>query len=116
MIEFLGVAYIKFTKTSEAAKAVEEMNGKTLGESRPIKVMIAASRQNQSSQLSHSSNKKSQDDEERGLRLFIIIPKDAAEEKLQHDFGQFGDVDSISIIRDRKTKEGKGFAYIKFKK
>lgn len=34
-----GVAYIKFSKTSEAAKALEEMNGKTIGDnSRPIKV------------------------------------------------------------------------------
>lgn len=34
-----GVAYIKFSKTSEAARALEEMNGKTIGDnSRPIKV------------------------------------------------------------------------------
>lgn len=38
-----GVAYIKFSKTSEAASACEGMNGKTIGNSpRPIKVLIAA--------------------------------------------------------------------------
>lgn len=39
----LGVTYIKFSKTSEAAFALEEMNGKMLGSvGRPIKVMIAS--------------------------------------------------------------------------
>lgn len=40
-----GVVYIKFSKTSEAAKALEEMNGKTLGNppgSRPLKVLVAS--------------------------------------------------------------------------
>jgi RNA recognition motif-containing protein len=38
-----GVAYIKFSKTSEAALACEALNGKTIGNvSRPIKVLIAA--------------------------------------------------------------------------
>lgn len=37
-----GVVYIKFAKTSEAARALEEMNGKHVeGGSRPIKVLIA---------------------------------------------------------------------------
>lgn len=40
---YLGVTYIKFSKTSEAAFALEEMNGKMLGSvGRPIKVMIAS--------------------------------------------------------------------------
>lgn len=40
-----GVVYIKFSKTSEAAKALEEMNGKTLGTPpgcRPLKVLVAS--------------------------------------------------------------------------
>ena len=37
-----GVVYIKFAKTSEAARALEEMNGKHVeGGNRPIKVLIA---------------------------------------------------------------------------
>lgn len=42
---YTGVVYIKFSKTSEAAKALEEMNGKTLGTppgSRPLKVLVAS--------------------------------------------------------------------------
>lgn len=40
-----GVVYIKYSKTSEAAKALEEMNGKSLGKppgSRPLKVLVAS--------------------------------------------------------------------------
>ena len=40
-----GVTYIKFSKTSEAALAMEEMNGKCIpGSPRPLKVLIAHSR------------------------------------------------------------------------
>lgn len=138
ILAILGVAYIKFNKTSEAAKAVEEMHGnlfkistnfsknrkfkfpgKTIGNnSRPIKVMVAANpNQHNASPSSSSSSKKNQDcEEERYLRLFIIIPKDISEDSLKDEFGKFGDIDNVSIIRDRQTKEGKGFAYIKFRK
>lgn len=38
-----GIAYIKFSKTSDAAKAQEEMNGKTIGSlDRTLKVLVAA--------------------------------------------------------------------------
>ncbi len=37
-----GVTYVKFSKTSEAALAMEEMNGKCISRSpRPLKVLIA---------------------------------------------------------------------------
>lgn len=38
-----GIAYIKYAKTSDAAKAQEEMNGKTIGTlDRTLKVLVAA--------------------------------------------------------------------------
>lgn len=40
-----GIVYIKYTKTSEAAHALEEMNGKCLGVpsgARPLKVLVAS--------------------------------------------------------------------------
>ena len=50
------------------------------------------------------------------MRLFIIIAREMTDENLYEQFGQYGDIDNVSILRDRQTKEGKGFAYIKFKK
>lgn len=105
-----GVAYVKFSKTSEAANACESLNGQMIGDStRPIKVLIAASRN------MGSESSKSREDE-KAQRLFIIVPKGSTEEDLRSEFSQYGGIDDITIIRDRKTKEGKGFAYIKFKK
>jgi hypothetical protein len=40
--EFQGIAYIKFSRTYEAALAMEEMNGQCIAEDpRPLKVLIA---------------------------------------------------------------------------
>ena len=42
LLFFQGIAYIKFSKTSEAALAMEEMNGKCVAsDPRPLKVLIA---------------------------------------------------------------------------
>lgn len=40
---FEGITYIKYSKTSEAARAMEAMNGETIGNAgRQLKVLIAA--------------------------------------------------------------------------
>ena len=105
-----GVAYIKFSKTSEAAYACEAMNGECLGsDSRPLKVIVAASK-------SLGSSSRGSRDDEKSQRLFLIIPKGTTEKDLQLDFTTFGEIQDINMIRDRKTKDGKGFAYIRFKK
>ena len=99
---------MKFTRTSEAAKALEEMNGQLIGDkSRPIKVLVAANRQ-------QGSKQRMDNEEEKYVRLFVIVPKDIKEETLKEEFSKFGPVETITIIRDKITKEGKGFAYIKF--
>lgn len=86
------------------------MNGELIGDSpRPIKVLIAASRQ-----MGASSAKNRED--EKAQRLFIITPKDFTEDQLYEQFNKFGSIDDVTIVRDRKTRDGKQFAYIKFKK
>jgi hypothetical protein len=102
-----GVTYIKFSKTSEAALAMEEMNGRCIGSHpRPLKVLIAHSRD--------QGSRREMNEEERLVRLFVVVPKSMSETDLKDYFNQFGDVDYVSIVRDRTTKESKGFAYIKY--
>lgn len=104
-----GVCYVKFSKTSEAAKALEALNGKSIGaEGRSIKVVVASSRD--------KGNKRYADEEERYLRLFVIIPKEMTEDQLRDEFQQYGSVTDITILHSKNTKDGKCFAYIKFKK
>ncbi len=102
-----GVTYIKFSKTSEAALAMEEMNGRCVaGSPRPLKVLIAHSRD--------QGSRRDMNEEERLLRLFVVVAKTMAEQELREHFARFGDIDYVSIVRDRGTKESKGFAYVKF--
>ncbi|KAL0280498.1 UNVERIFIED_CONTAM: hypothetical protein PYX00_001768 [Menopon gallinae] len=104
-----GVVYIKFSKTSEAAKALEEMNGKHVeGGDRPIKVLIAHSR--------GEGSKKDPLEEERLLRLFVVCKKTSTAEDLESHFEEFGDIDNIKLVKNRDTNENKGFAYIKYYK
>ena len=102
-----GVTYIKFSKTSEAALAMEEMNGKCVpGSPRPLKVLIAHSRD--------QGSRRDMNEEERLVRLFVVVNKSMTETDLRDHFSQFGDIDYVSIVRDRNTKENKGFAYVKY--
>ncbi|CAH2239656.1 RNA-binding protein 45-like [Pararge aegeria] len=103
-----GVVFIKYSKTSEAAKALEAMNSKVLkNSSRPLKVMVAANRSD--IQSDNYSNDKYR-------RLFLHIPKDMEEDVLEEHFKNFGYIEDVLIQRDRNTKESKGFAYIKYRK
>ncbi|GBP89441.1 RNA-binding protein 45 [Eumeta japonica] len=100
-----GVAYIKFSKTSEAALALESMHMNYLPNSnRPMKVMVAANR----------SEIQSEFDVENYKRLFITVPKVMTEEEITEYFEKFGRVESVHLQRNRDTGENKGFAYVKY--
>lgn len=101
------MAYIKFSRTSEAATAMEEMNGRCIGSHpRPLKVLIAHSRE--------QGSRRDSNEEERLLRLFVVVPKTMNDGDLRDHFSQFGDIDYVSIVKDKNTKESKGFAYVKY--
>ncbi|XP_066591507.1 RNA-binding protein 45 isoform X2 [Prorops nasuta] len=104
-----GVTYIKFSKTSEAAFALEEMNGKMLGNvGRPIKVMIASNRD--------QGSVRETNEEERWVRLFCVLPKSMTDSELQQEFSKFGAIEYATVVKDRNTSESKGFGYVKFRK
>jgi len=103
-----GMAYIKFYKTSEAATALEKLNGRCIGaHPRPLKVLVAYGRD-------QGLVRDSANEEERLLRLFVVVPRDLEEEDLKEKFGRWGPVQYVNIVRHRDTKESKGFAYIKY--
>jgi RNA recognition motif-containing protein len=105
--ESKGVTYVKYSKTSEAARAMEAMNGKCIGNlNRSIRVMIAASRD--------QGSKRDSNEEEKTQRLFVVVPKTMTDSELYDYFKIFGDVDYATIMRDRETRESKGFAYVKY--
>lgn len=105
-----GVAYVKFSKMSEATLAVQEMDGKPLAETdeKSLKVIIA--------QPKASKSTDDFSDETALTRLFVSLPKDVDEKELRLTFDAFGEIEYVQVVKDRKTGEKKGFGYIKYRK
>jgi len=67
--------------------------------------------------IAHSRDQGSRRDmneDERLVRLFVMCAKTSTESDLKTHFSQFGDIDYVSVVKDRNSKESKGFAYIKY--
>nr|DBA19885.1 TPA: hypothetical protein GDO54_015644 [Pyxicephalus adspersus] len=106
--ESKGIAYIKYAKSSQACRAMEEMHGRHLGDSsKPIKVFIAQSR--------GTSNHRDVEDEEL-TRIFVMIPKTYTEEDVKNTFKEYGQIEYCSIIKNKNTGESKGLGYVRFLK
>ena len=104
-----GICYVKFKKTSEAAEAMDELNGKPIGsDSRPIKIVIA------SDQKDGGSGGPGEDIT--ATRLFIMVPKSMEIQEIKEVFSAFGEVEHVSIVRDKSTGAPRGLAYVNFYK
>ncbi|XP_053327172.1 RNA-binding protein 45 [Spea bombifrons] len=106
--ESKGIAFVKYAKSSQACRAMEEMHGRCLSESsKPIKVFIAQSR--------GSSSHRDVEDEEL-TRIFVMIPKSYTEDDVKEKFKAYGQIEYCSIIKNKNTGESKGLAYVRFLK
>ncbi|CAN9500195.1 unnamed protein product [Ophioblennius macclurei] len=106
--ESKGIAYIKFSKSSQACLAMEEMHGKVLLEgTKPIKVFIAQSR---------SSTRHRDVEDEELTRIFVMIPKTFSEEDLKNTFKEYGEIEYCVIIKNKFTGESKGLGYVRYYK
>ncbi|ETN65630.1 developmentally regulated RNA-binding protein [Anopheles darlingi] len=103
-----GVAYVKFTKTSSAARGLRKNATIIDGDTRPIKVMISASYnrdKNSSTVLDVNEN--------HFLRLFAIVPSSRTEDQLREEFSPYGTVTQVRLVPDKKNDK-QCAAYIKF--
>ncbi|XP_075685629.1 RNA-binding protein 45 isoform X2 [Rhinoderma darwinii] len=106
--ESKGIAFVKYAKSSQACRAMEQMHGCCLSDnSKPIKVFIAQSR--------GSTSHREVEDEEL-TRIFVMIPKSYTEEDIKNKFKEYGQVEYCSIIKNKTTGESKGLAYVRFQK
>jgi len=100
-----GVSYVKFSKASEAATAIEELNGKLVsGCQVPLKVMVATQIGGNKEEITHDEL----------VRLYIKTPPEYNQEEIKTHFSKFGPVEFVSIIRDKSTNKPKGVAFVKF--
>lgn len=61
-------------------------------------------------------SKREENENDRLLRLFIVVPKSMTDQDVRNIFKQYGDLDYVSVVKDRETKESKGVAYVKYLK
>ncbi|KAM6177724.1 RNA-binding protein 45 [Rhynchocyon petersi] len=107
--ESKGIAFVKFARSSQACRAMEEMHGRCLSpnDTKPIKVFIAQSRS--------SGSHRDVEDEEL-TRIFVMIPKSYTEDDLREKFKVYGDIEYCSIIKNKVTGESKGLGYVRYLK
>lgn len=73
-----------------------------------MKILVAASR--------HSKNPtgRTDNEQEKYVRLFIVINKNESESDVREEFSQYGEIDSITIVKDRSSGQPKGFCYVRY--
>lgn len=105
--EYKGIAYVTYSKASEAALAIEEMNGKSLKDTnRSIKVVLANSKS--------QGNARDVREEDKMMRLFIMIPTSFTDKEVKDEFSKFGRLESVHIVKNRNTGLNRGLAYVRF--
>lgn len=53
-------------------------------------------------------------DEPPNSRVFVVLGKDTGEALIRERFAPFGDIQNIWLLRDKRTNESRGIAFIKF--
>lgn len=113
--ESKGIAYVKFSKASEAALAMEKLHGATIGDNpKPIKALLADTKT--SKDKADPISQLAMNDDKHRTRIFILVPKTMTDAELTLEFSQFGKVDHVQILKDKTTMENKGCAYVRFHK
>jgi len=107
-----GVCYVKFEKTSSAAKALESKEEYMENYKFPIRIELAESKGKKKS-IQFSSEPE---DTPARSRLFVVCPKELLEKSIDKKFSEFPDYEYSKVIVDKITGISKGFAFIKFSK
>jgi len=103
-----GIAYVKYSKMSEACMAVENLDKVKVNEDDeyPLKVLVSQPKSSQSSE--------GFSDDTALTRLFLVLPKTIEDDQLKEIAQEYGTVDYVQIVKNRNTGEHKGFGYIKY--
>lgn len=100
-----GISYITYEKASEAALAIEQMNGQFVsGLDRPIKVLLANKKR--------EGSVRDPEEDEKMKRLFIMVPEGQTKDDIKLHFETFGNVEYIKVLQ--KNSGSVQLAYVKF--
>eukprot|EP01042_Synura_sphagnicola_P030938 gene30938-39840_t len=94
----LGYGFVKFAKDDDAEKAIEKMNGSTMGH-KVLKVSVA----------------RPPSLEIRNCKLYVTnLPKEFGEREVINLFQEFGEIIECRVLRDKNSKFSKGVAFVQF--
>lgn len=111
-----GFGFINYEKPEDAQKAVEEMNGKELITGKPLYVGRAQKKTERQQELKQKFEQLRQERAAKyqGVNLYIKnLDDDIDDEKIRNEFGQFGTITSVKVMRDEKSNS-KGFGFVCF--
>lgn len=64
----------------------------------------------------HQGSGRQENEQEKYVRLFVIVPQGMTEDDIKSEFENYGEVESVDMLTEKTTKEPKGFAYVKYGK
>jgi polyadenylate-binding protein len=111
-----GFGFINYEKPEDAQKAVDEMNGKELSSGKPLYVGRAQKKTERQQELKQKFEQLRQERAAKyqGVNLYIKnLDDDIDDEKIRAEFGQFGTITSVKVMRDDKSNS-KGFGFVCF--
>lgn len=111
-----GFGFINFEKPEDAQKAVDEMNGKEVVQGKPLFVGRAQKKSERQQELKQKFEQLRQERAAKyqGVNLYIKnLDDDIDDERLRQEFGQFGTITSVKVMKDEKGNS-KGFGFVCF--
>lgn len=109
-----GFGYVDFATVEAATKAVETMNGKEV-DGRNIRVDYGNARPSRDNMAEKRANKFGDRKSEPAETLFLgSLSFDTNEDGIYEAFGDFGDIQRVTLPTDRDTGAPKGFGYVQF--
>ncbi|CAD5120478.1 DgyrCDS9044 [Dimorphilus gyrociliatus] len=101
--------YITYRRASEAALAIEEMNGKPLneGSTNRVRCLLATSKETRENQDKY---------EEKGKRILVSVGVAKTVDEIKADFKEYGEVEHVKLLTHRDTGKSRGSAFVTFKR
>lgn len=113
-----GFAFVNFENHEDASKAVDELNGKDLGEGRTLYVGRAQKKRERREALKQQWEHARQEkySKYQGVNLFVKNLDDSVDDaKLEEEFAPYGKITSAKVMRDDAGKS-RGFGFVCYTK
>ncbi len=112
--------FVNFAEHSSALQALEEMNGKLVGEGDKARELVVCRAQNRAErqrelQQKYETMKMERINKYQGVNLYLKNLDEALiDDDVREAFSQFGTVTSARVMKDPETTQSRGFGFVCF--